>query len=371
MRKMNLSAALFIILLFLNFKSTAQLKTLKGSKLSIENLDGFIKKQMDSLGLPGLSFALINNGKVVYHRSLGVSDIVTKKKVDANSLFEAASLSKTLFSYFVMKMVDQKVLNLDTPLYRYLPYPDIARDERYKLITARMVLSHTTGFPNWRYADKRDENLYKYNELYLKFTPGTQFAYSGEGYVYLAKVIAHLKHLTMQTLEPCFQSEVAQPLKLKNSWFSGNDYITKHKVKGHANGKLSGKGWPSAFPEQDSTWFGPAGGVYTEAMDFSAFLIGLMNGQGLSKKSADELFREQVQLDKSTPHYLINGDAAWGLGIAIRPVNYGIIYEHGGNNGDFQSGFKFNKTNHNGYVFFTNCDQGVIFNKNMAALLLK
>jgi CubicO group peptidase (beta-lactamase class C family) len=209
------------------------------------------------------------------------------------------------------------------------------------------------------------------NKLYIKFTPGTQFAYSGEGYVYLAKVIAHLNHLTLQTLDPFFQSEVARPLKLKNSWFSGNDYITKQKVKGHANGKLSGKGWPNAFPEQDSTWFGPAGGAYTEAMDFSVFLIGLMNGQGLSKKSYDELFMEQVQLDKSSPHYLINGDAAWGLGIAIRPVSYGIIYEHGGNNGDFQSGFKFNKANKNGYVFFTNCDQGTTFNKNIAALLLK
>jgi CubicO group peptidase (beta-lactamase class C family) len=161
MSKMNFFAGLFIILLFLNFKSTAQLQTLKGSKLSIENLDGVIKKQMDSLSLPGLSFALINNGKVVYHSSLGVSDMVTKKRVNANSLFEAASLSKTLFSYFVLKMVDQKVLNLDTPLYRYLPYPDIANDERYKLITARMILSHTSGFPNWRYADKRDEKLYK------------------------------------------------------------------------------------------------------------------------------------------------------------------------------------------------------------------
>lgn len=369
MSKINLPVGVLIILLFLSFKSTAQLQTLKGSKLSVEQLDEFIKKQMDSLGLPGLSFALINNGKVVYRRSLGVSDIVTKKKLDANSLFEAASLSKPLFSYFVLKLVDQKVLNLDTPLYRYLPYPDIAKDECYKLITARMVLSHTTGFPNWRYFDKRDENRYKYGELYIKFTPGTQFAYSGEGYSYLARVIAHLNHLTLQTLDPYFQSEAAKPLQLKNSWFSGNDYITKHRVKGHAGGKPTGKPWPIAFPEQDSTWFEPAGGLHTEAVDYSTFLIALMRGKGLSKKRGDELFREQVQLDKSTPHYLVNGDTAWGLGIAIRPVSYGVIYEHGGNNGDAQSGFKINKANKNGYVFFTNCDKGIVFNKNIGTLL--
>ncbi|RQO71731.1 hypothetical protein DBR43_10805 [Pedobacter sp. KBW06] len=369
MSKINLPVVVLSFLLFLNFKSIAQLQTLKGSKLSIEKLDRFIKKQMDSLGLPGLSFALINNGKVVYHRSLGFSDALTKKKVDANSLFEAASLSKPLFSYFVLKLVDQKVLNLDTPLYRYLPYPDIAKDECYKLITARMVLSHTTGFPNWRFFDKRDENRYKYGELYIRFTPGTQFSYSGEGYFYLAKVIAHLRNLTMQTLDPYFQSEAAKPLQLKNSWFSGNDYITKHKVKGHVDGKLSGKPWPTAFPEQDSTWFEPAGGLHTEAIDYSTFLIALMNGKGLSEKSNQELFREQVQLDKTTPHFLANGDAAWGLGIAIRPVSYGVIYEHGGNNGDAQSGFKINKANKNGYVFFANCDKGVVFNKNTGSFL--
>lgn len=118
-------------------------------------------------------------------------------KVDDQSIFEAASMSKTVFTYFVLKMVDKKLLDLDTPLYRYFPYKDIEKNERYKLITAWMVLSHTTGFPNWRYFDKRDENRYKYGELYLKFTPGTEFAYSREGYRYLSLVIAHLNGLSI------------------------------------------------------------------------------------------------------------------------------------------------------------------------------
>ncbi|WGQ11397.1 serine hydrolase domain-containing protein [Pedobacter gandavensis] len=122
------------------FQSRAQLQTLSGAKIKVADLDKFIKHQMDSLDLPGLSFALINNGKVVYHRSLGVTNIETKEKVNANSIFEAASLSKTLFAYFVLKKVDQHKLNLDTPLYRYLPYADIAKDERYKLITLLLPL---------------------------------------------------------------------------------------------------------------------------------------------------------------------------------------------------------------------------------------
>lgn len=370
---MNRSGLYLAIILFsfFSFKSQAQLQTLSGGQINTTTLDKFIQKQMDSLGLPGLSFALINHGKVVYHRALGISNLATHEKVNENSIFEAASLSKPVFTYFVLKLVDQQKINLDTPLYRYLPYADIAKDERYKLITARMVLSHTTGFPNWRNFDKRNENLYKPGELYLKFTPGTQFAYSGEGYYYLTLVIAKLNNLTITTLEPIFQAEVAKPLGLKNAWFSGNKYITQHKVKGHVQGKLSNKVWPTSFPEQDSTWFEAAGGLHTEAISFSRFLIALMDGKGLSKHLTDEMFKAQVQLDKNSPHYLFNGDTAWGLGIAIKPTNYGTIYEHGGNNGDAQSGFKINLANHNGYVFFTNCDQGTVFNKNLGALLLK
>lgn len=371
MNKNSFFISLLIMVSLLSLKGYSQLQTLSGSRISIEDLDRMIIKQMDSLGLPGLSFALINNGKVVYHRSLGLSNIETKVKVDANSIFEAASLSKTVFAYFALRLVDKKLLDLDTPLYRYLPYQDIAKDERYKLITARMVLSHTTGFPNWRYTDKRDESRYKYGELYLKFTPGTQFAYSGEGYVYLTKVIAHLSNLTIQTLDPLFQKEVAKPLHMKKAWFSWVKYITKHKVKGHAKGKVVSKAWPIAFPEQDSTWFDAAGGLHAEAIGFSNFLIGLMNGEGLSKSLNDEMFKEQVQLDKNTPHYIFNGDTGWGLGIAIKPTSFGVVYEHGGNNGDFQSGFKINKSNRNGYVFFTNCDQGSVFNKNIGSLLLE
>ncbi|MFP3836070.1 serine hydrolase domain-containing protein, partial [Chryseobacterium sp. SIMBA_028] len=83
--------------------------------------------------------------KIVYHRALGTANLETQLPLNNQSVFEAASLSKTVFAYFVLRLVDQGVLNLDTPLYKYMPYEDIADDERYKLITARMVLDHTSG----------------------------------------------------------------------------------------------------------------------------------------------------------------------------------------------------------------------------------
>lgn len=348
----------FTASLCLAITAGAQLKTLSGHTVTAKQLDSFILQQMDSLKLPGLSFALINNGKIVFHRAIGVTDLDKKQKVRPQSIFEAASLSKPVFALFVLKMVDEGLLSLDTPLYRYLPYPDIDRDERYKLITARMVLDHTTGFPNWRWFEQADTSLHiPRGQLYLKFTPGTQFAYSGEGFHYLSKVVAHLNHLTIQQLDQLFQQKIAAPLHMKYAWFSCNDFLRNNKVTGHSNGKVDFRKWPTAFPEQDSSWFGAAGGLHTEAISYATFLIHLINMKDT------QMFQPQVQVPKNDV-----GEAC-GLSIVIKSMPYGTLYEHGGNNGNFQSGFSINRANRTGYVFFTNCDKGNVFNKNLRAFL--
>ncbi len=141
------------LILFLNFgfgQTTVfedkKISTIKGDGYrTVEDIDGFIITQMDSLQIPGLSIAIIENNKVVYYRTFGYKNIETKEKVGDSTLFEAASMTKPVFVYAVMKLVEKGELNLDTPLYKYYPYDDIDHDERYKLITARMILSHTSG----------------------------------------------------------------------------------------------------------------------------------------------------------------------------------------------------------------------------------
>ncbi len=349
-----------------------QITSRGGTDISVARMDAFITAQMDSLNMPGISLAIINNGKVVYRYAGGVANIDKGSLVDEQSVFEAASLSKPVFAYFVMRMVDKGILDLDTPLYHYLPYPDIEHDERYKLITARMVLTHQTGFPNWRYIEKADSSLHvNYGDLYLKFIPGTQFAYSGEGFHYLTKVVAHLNGKDIQTLEPIFQEEIARPLHLEHFYFSGNTYITAHKVSGHEDGKVVDKKWPIAFPEQDSTWFGAAGGLHTDVESYAGFLIALMNDNGLSKKSIGEIFSTQIKLPETNELVTEGGYSAWGLGIAIMDTPSGPLYLHGGNNGDFQAGFAMDKDKKWGFVFFTNCDKGNEFDKRLQQFLLR
>lgn len=356
---------LFIVILLL-FTSHlclfGQMTNFIGEKITSTEIDNFIKIQMDSLQMPGLSLAIINNGKIVYNKAFGVTNVDTRVTLNEQSIFETASLSKPVFAYFVMKLIDKGILNLDTPLYKYMPYPDIEKDERYKAITTRMVLSHQTGFPNWR-NEMADSSLHiKRGDLYLKFAPGTKYSYSGEGYVYLAKVVAHLNNRTLQNLDTLFQQEVAVPLKIQHASYTGNTYISQHKVSGHENGKVSTK-------QEDSTFFGPASSLHSDAQSYAQFLIGMMSGKGLSKKSYDEMLKPQAMLDPNSKMNREYGIYAWGLGFAIKKTPFGIMYEHGGNNENFQSMFIFSKSKKNGYVFLTNCDKGNDFDKVLVKFL--
>jgi len=350
----------------------AQIISPAGKLISNTAMDAFLKKQMDSLQLPGVSIAFINKGKIVYHRALGIKDIKTKAPVDEQSIFEAASLSKPIFTYWVLKMADRGILSLDTPLYKYLPYPDIAHDERYKLITARMVLSHQSGLPNWRFFPADSALHVKPGNLYLKFTPGTSFFYSGEGFLYLGKVIAHLLNRSLQNIEPVFEQEVTVPLHMAHSSFTANPYILKHKVSGHQEGHVDpvgGSNWPVLPSLQiDSNTFNPAATLHTNALDYATFIIALMKDKGLSKNSIREMFRPQLTVPLAED-FRKAGYSTWGLGIAIAQSPVGTFYLHSGNNGNFQSGFLMDKARQSGYVFFTNCDHGNTFNEKLEAFL--
>jgi len=356
------------LICLLALSANAQLQTFGGKTLLAGQLDSLLGQQMKALGIPGLSIAVIAHGRIVYHRALGVTNIDTSNPVDDQTIFEAASMSKPVFAWLVMRLVDEGKLNLDTPLYRYLPYPDIEKDSRYKLITARMALTHQTGFPNWRYFEKPDSSLHiPYGQLWLKFTPGTGFAYSGEGYHYLAQVVAHIYGGNLKTLNEVFKREEANPLGMEHASFTGNDYISAHKATGHKKGKVFYRKWPNSFPEQDSTWFGAAGGLHTEAISYAHFLTAILARKALSKGAYTEMFRPQLELPHSSDAYKA-GDTGWALGFAVMPGPDGVLYEHGGSNGNFQSHFSLDLKSKTGYVFFTNCDQGDALNGKLLKL---
>src|SRR5260370_168114 len=105
---------------------------------------------LDESFVQGMAIVLIRNGKVGWHRAFGFRDSESKKPVEYGTIFEAASMGKPVFAYAVMKLCERGVLNLDKPLTQYTPERYLEGDPRLDLITARHVLSHTSGFQNWR-----------------------------------------------------------------------------------------------------------------------------------------------------------------------------------------------------------------------------
>lgn len=108
-------------------------------------MERLVRELMASARVPGVAIAVIRDAAVAWHRELGVRDVESRTPVDERTIFELASISKTVFAYAVMQLVDRGVVALDTPLVKYTPDPILTGDARLNAITARHVLSHTTG----------------------------------------------------------------------------------------------------------------------------------------------------------------------------------------------------------------------------------
>ncbi len=297
-------------------------------------VDDFIKKQMAFFEIPGASLAIIKDGKVIYSQVYGVSNAQSGMPITEKTLFEAGSITKPVFAFVVMRLVERGILKLDQPLYELLPFGEVSHDERYKIITARHVLCHQTGLPNWAQRDST-------GHFNLLFTPGTKFGYSGEGYEYLKRVI---EHITGKNISQLLNEELLIPLNLVDFYFKGNEYIKKYSAHGHFDLK------PSAirFIEKPMMAFS----LFTEARAFCNFMLALRNKKGLKSDTYNEMLRIQSTREDGVH---------WGLGFELKNTPWGLSYGHSGSTSSgFICNFTFFPKLDIGYVFFTNSDMGAM-----------
>ncbi|WZP00792.1 serine hydrolase [Isosphaeraceae bacterium EP7] len=315
---------------------------LRGSEpFNAEELDRVMSAYLDYYSVPGISVAVIKDSKIVYHRGFGVKNAASAEPVADDTVFEAASMTKPVFAYIVMRLVDRGVLDLDTPLHTYLPYEDIAHDDRYKLITARMVLTHRTGFPNWRTG-----------KLDIKFTPGTEVSYSGEGFVYLGKVV---EKLTGRTLVDLCREDVFTPLGIEHASLIWTDDVARMTATGHGGRSPLSKG----KPDQPNM----AASLHVSAGEYAKFLIAVVQGKGLEEATSKEMLRPQVKVPDRV-------NSSWGLGVAIEETPQGVHYGHGGRNTGFTSKSVMDREKGIGYVFLVNNDDAQKFDNILNAYLL-
>jgi CubicO group peptidase (beta-lactamase class C family) len=313
---------------------------------TIRRLEKDIPDLMQKGNVPGMSVALIKDGKTYWTHGFGVKNAKTKQPVTNDTIFEAASLSKPVFAYAVLKLVDQGKIDLDAPLTKYLRGTyDVKDDDRINQITARFVLSHRTGFRNWR----------NNQPLKIYFAPGERFSYSGEGFVYLSKVV---EHITGEPLNEFMKRTVFVPLGMTSSSYLWRPDFDERAATGHdvdENVRAKGK------PDQVNA----AASLHTTAADYARFMEAVLNGTGLKPATWKEMLTPQIAVDPECTNCTDRAPGTkstkvfWGLGVGMERTASGDSFWHWGDNGAFKCFMVAYPKQKTGLVMFTNSENGL------------
>jgi CubicO group peptidase (beta-lactamase class C family) len=317
-------------------------------------LEALLKKE----NVPGMQL-VYRQGTTTKTYSLGVRRAGTTQAVTAASIFQAASLGKVVLAYTALRLHDRGVLDLDKPLLSYYPYPRLLHEPRADKITARMVLGHTTGLPNW--AENPTGSTWPSSALHLRFAPDSCWSYSGEGYVFLQKT---LEHLTGQSFEALAETEVFKPLGMKNSSFVWRASFAATASTGH-----DGQSKPTSV-----TQFAEGYGAYsllTTASDYSHFLQAVMTGRGLAPATARLLLTPANPASRcGHPATVADPAIAWACGLGLATTSQGLAQWHWGDNNDFKGFFMTLPGKKQSVVFLTNSANGARIADDVLRLFL-
>src|ERR1043166_5431660 len=321
-------------------------------------LDSLVTQLMRRAEIPGVSVAVVRNGALAWSGAFGVRTAQTREPVDRYTVFDAASLTKTVFSYAVLRLADRGIMDIDKPIADILPNPRMAHPPRYLRITPRHVMSHATGLPNWG-GDKLD----------LAFDPGTSWGYSGEGFVWLSKAVEKLTGISTNAL---VQREILQPLGMAHSSLAWVDSLEANGAQPHGTwGRVSLRRRPAPDSIDNSN---AAASLRTNAEDYAKFVIAAMNGWGLKPATAKSIFAVQNETFNSTSRRdrpdSIRNRIAWGLGWGLERRGERILAWHWGDNGDAKAFVIADPAARTAVMYFANSDNGLSIANALANAVL-
>ena len=309
-------------------------------------IDAEVGKIMSRTHAHGIAVSVIDHGRIDYVNAYGIRN-AKGDPLTVETVMYGASLTKTVFAYTVMQLVDQGKLKLDTPLMedldkplpsygpdpvfpdKYGPYKDLADDPRWQKITPRMCLNHSTGFSNFWFIEPDQK-------LHIHFDPGTRFSYSGEGFILLQFVIEHGRKTQGLGLDV---GELTKSnfdrLGMRRSslvWHDGQDTNV-------ADG-WNDQGQPQ--PHDKRSKVRAAGSMNTTISDLSKFTAAMVRSDGLSPASRAEITKPVLHITTSSlfPLFLPDlppaeqrRDLYSGLGVIVFDGPQGHGFYKGGHDG--------------------------------------
>ena len=326
---------------------------------------------MQAAEVTGVGIAILDRGEIAYLKTYGFRDKENKLPLTPKSVMAAASFTKVAFAYMAMKLVDEGKLDLDKPIYQYLSkplpeypdYKDLEGDPRYKRITARMLLSHTAGFPNWRWFEED-------RKLKIHFDPGSKYAYSGEGIQLLQLVI---EAVTSKQLEPLMRQYVFHPFQMTRTsmvWQPrfDDDFANGYDEYGRSMG-------PQRRKHADA-----AGSMQTTLSDFARFLEAVASGEALRKQTYEQMLSPQIQiLSKFQFPTLLPATTdenktirlSYGLGWGLYWTPYGKAFFKEGHDEGWRNYTVYFDQPKTGIVIMTNSSNGEGIYKDLLETLLR
>lgn len=311
---------------------------------TIAELEESIPDLMEKARIPGLQIALIRRGEVIWRGAYGVTNTAGGAVVTRDTIFEAASLTKPLFAYVVMQMVDKKLIDLDTPLLAAVPkeraeeligHPldtEGFRLDWAKKITARHVLSHSAGMPH---GDG--------GEIYpIFFEPGTDWKYSAQGYQFLQMVVEGIEG---KPLEEIVDAYVLDPLGMGHSSMVWRESYEKPMANGH---------WLYGRPEEirKRSRATAAASLYTTAGDYARFVCAVLDGSRLKPETHKEMLASFVDMNDE-------GTLGWGLGFGTQVEGDRTAFWQWGDYGIFRNYVIADPEQRSGVVYLTNSFNGL------------
>jgi CubicO group peptidase (beta-lactamase class C family) len=320
-----------------------------------------LQDRMKFYKVNGLSIAVIHNYKIEWARGYGLADTTDKRPVNIRTLFQAASISKSLNAMGVLKLADKKQIDLHTDINTYLKswkLPESAAANNKKITTAHL-LSHTAGlsvhgFPGYDWKDsiptdneildgKRPANTMPVRSV---FEPGTKYQYSGGGTTISKKIIMDISG---QEYDMYMWKQVLEPIGMTNSFYTqppppGSFPILSTAY--YADGKKV-RGNFHVYPEQAPD------GLWTNPTDLCKYIIEMqLSLQGKSNKVLSKAMTDTML----TPFV----DKSAALGVFIDRKGNEKYFQHGGANEGFRCQYFGSMENGNGVAVMVNSDNGNI-----------
>lgn len=315
-----------------------------------------LTERMAFYNVPGLSIAVIRDGKIRWAKGYGIANTRTGKAVDVNTIFQAGSISKPLAALGALLLVQEGKVDLDTDVNTYLKTWKVPENEFTKTekVTLRRLLTHSAGmtvhgFPGYGYLDKFPDIETVLNgkgntpAIFVDVVPGTIWRYSGGGYTVMEKMV---EDMTGMPLEKYLAKKVLRPLGMKNSTYE--QPLPKKRSKQasaayHGDGEIVEGLWHN-YPEQ------AAAGLWTTPSDLARYCIEIQ--EALAGKSHKVLNQETV--GKMLTKHLSN----WGLGPSLRWDADSLIFQHGGKNEGFTNNMMAFARRGDGLIVMTSADRG-------------